>query len=224
LSLAQLLGYLVGAGSLLLYTPIILRVARQEGAADGLTLSTWWLKLSAYTATDIYCFSRGFPLSAYVETATITVEVAVLLVLIAGKQGRLLDPWFGAGLGAYAAAAAWASLAAPPEALATGQASSIIFTTLALLPQLRLNAARQDPGGFSPITAALACAGCSIRLFTTRQLAGGDPLLLAGFGLGLVLNGTLLGQILYYGAVVQERPLGALLSSDFRTSLQEEET
>ena len=38
--------------------------------------------------------------------------------------------------------------------------------------------------GFSPLTAGLASGGCALRLFTTRRLAAGDPLLLFGFSLG----------------------------------------
>ena len=37
--------------------------------------------------------------------------------------------------------------------------------------------------------------GCAIRLFTTVELAGADPLLLYGFGFGLALNGALLAQV-----------------------------
>ena len=87
--------------------------------------------------------------------------------------------------------------------------------TGALLPQLALNARQQSPGGYSPLTAGLACGGCSIRLFTTIELAGSDPLLLAGFGFGLALNGALLAQIIYYGAVVPGRPLLDVFTSDF---------
>ena len=119
-ALAQVLGYVVGAGSLLLYTPIICRVASNRGgggangnanSAQGLALSTWWLKLSAYTATDLYCASKGFPLSTFVETAVITVEAAALVGLVAWRQGRLFDARFAAALASYAAVTGWAVLA-----------------------------------------------------------------------------------------------------------------
>ena len=48
--IARWLGFVVGAGSLLLYTPIAARVYRQR-SADGLTLSTWWLKLAPLDGT-----------------------------------------------------------------------------------------------------------------------------------------------------------------------------
>ena len=44
-SLAEALGYLIGAASVLLYTPIAVRIVRTK-SANGLAVSTWWLKLT----------------------------------------------------------------------------------------------------------------------------------------------------------------------------------
>jgi uncharacterized protein with PQ loop repeat len=63
--IAQGLGYVVGAGSLLLYTPIAIRVCRERDAS-GLTLSTWWLKLISYTCSDVYSFANGYLVSTCV--------------------------------------------------------------------------------------------------------------------------------------------------------------
>ena len=79
---ATALGYLVGAGSLALYTPIVWRVSRQ-GDASGLTLSTWWLKLASYSCSDVYSLANGYPLSTYVETLVITAEAALVLAVVA---------------------------------------------------------------------------------------------------------------------------------------------
>lgn len=51
-TLAEGLGYLIGAASVLLYTPIAVRIIRKK-TADGLTVSTWWLKLTSLTCTDV---------------------------------------------------------------------------------------------------------------------------------------------------------------------------
>lgn len=217
--IAQGLGYLVGAGSLLLYTPIAMRVVRQRDAS-GLTLSTWWLKLLSYSCSDVYSFANGFPLSTYVETLIITVEAAVVLAIVAFFQRRLDGSFIALALG-YGAACAWALSAAPASMIAFGQAAATLLNTGALLPQLLLNFRRRSPGGYSPLTAGLACAGCAIRLFTTVELAGSDPLLLAGFAFGLFLNAALLAQIGYYGAVVEGRPLAALLAADFSSAPEE---
>ena len=220
---ASALGYVVGAGSLLLYTPIALRIVR-TGNADGLTLSTWWLKLVAYTCSDLYCYSNGYPIAAYAETLVITLEAACILGLVAVYQDRLDTRFLVLALGCAAVASTTAAGGAPAEALALAQAGSTVLNTAALLPQLALNAERGSPGGYSPLTAGLACVGCTIRLFTTVQLTAGDPLLLAGYGLGLALNTAVLAQIYFYGVVVQGRPLVSLLSADFRSENTAEES
>ena len=50
--IAETLGYIIGAASVLLYTPIVVRILRTK-SADGLTVSTWWFKLTSYTCTVV---------------------------------------------------------------------------------------------------------------------------------------------------------------------------
>ena len=207
------LSYLVGAGSLLLYTPIAVRTVRQ-GSADGLTVSTWWLKMASYTASDVYAFSSGYPIAQYVETLIITVEAAAILLLVSWYQRRF-DSTSAALAVAYVSATLWALTLAPPSALAFAQGGATLLNTGALLPQIALNAREGSAGDYSPVTASLACAGCSIRIFTTYELAGGDPLLLAGFVSGLLVNGVVLAQVLYYGVVGEGKSVLGVLASDF---------
>ena len=66
-SVAETLGYLIGAASILLYTPIAIRIIRTK-SADGLTISTWWLKLTSFTCTDVYNIRNNIPFSAFSES------------------------------------------------------------------------------------------------------------------------------------------------------------
>ena len=68
------------------------------------------------------------------------------------------------------------------------------------------------------VTATLASTGCAIRIFTTIQLAGSDPILLASTGLALLLNGSLLLQILYYGINYENKSLVGVLTADYATT------
>ena len=144
-TVATALGYLVGAGSLALYTPIVWRVSRQ-GDASGLTLSTWWLKLASYSCSDVYSIAQGYPISTYVETLVITLEAAVVLGLVGFYQQKL-DAAFALGATALAAAWVWALADAPPQAIALAQASATALNTGAVLPQLAQNARRREAGG-----------------------------------------------------------------------------
>lgn len=210
--IAEGLGYLVGAGSFLLYTPIAVRIVRQS-SADGLTMSTWWLKLASYTCTDLYSFTKEYPLSTYLDTVVITVEATVILMLVAYYQ-QSLSMKFYSGTALFGLMVAVALTCAPLELLALGQASSVVLNVGALLPQFALNARLRTAGDYSPITAALASVGCSIRLFTTYQLADSDPLLLGSFGLALLINVSLLAQIIYYGVFIEENNLLSVFTAD----------
>lgn len=138
----------------------------------------------------------------------------MVLALVAYYQRRM-DRSFFALAASYGGACVYALSAAPASVVALGQSVATLLNTGALLPQLYQNLRRRSPGGYSPLTAGLACAGCSVRLFTTIALAGSDPLLLAGFAFGLAVNGLLLAQICWFGMVVEGKPLSALLTADF---------
>ena len=105
---------------------------------------------------------------------------------------------------------------APDEVLVAAQAWAVISQKGALVPQIRLN---QDLRrcDYSPVTSALAVVGNGIRVFTTIQLAGGDPLLLFGFTSGVALNGSLLAQALAFGRA-DGKSLAEIFAGDFADS------
>jgi len=223
-SIAEALGYLIGAGSLLLYTPIAVRVLRTK-SADGLAASTWWFKLTSFTCTDIYNIRKGFPIAAFSETLVITLEAVIVLGLVTYYQKRA--NYRTALLAcAYVAVTAWALLSPsnefprgpPDEWIDLAQALSIVLNTSALLPQLWQNFERRESGDYSPVTASLASVGCAVRLFTTVQLADGDPLLLLNYGTALLLDLALLLQIVIFGTQNEGKSLADLFLADVRST------
>ena len=213
------LGYLVGAGSLLLYTPIAVRISRQR-SADGLALSTWWLKVISYTFSDLYGYANGYNLSTYAETLVITIEAAIVLLLVGFFQSKIFQPNFYIPFGSYLLLTLVVifNAASLLSVIAVGQALSTVLNICAILPQLRLNHQRQSSGDYSPVTATLACVGCAIRLFTTITLNDSDFLLLTGFGLAFLINMALLCQIVYFGVVVEGKGLLAVWTADVVTN------
>jgi len=212
--LANALGYLIGLGSLMLYTPIAVRLVRQK-TAQGTTLSTWMMKLSSYTCTDLYSFWNHYPISTYIETLIITLEAAMILTLVVLYQQRHRDVTLWSFVAAFTAGTAYLYVRAPPKVLALGQLSAAALNAGALVPQFASNLRQRSKGDYSPVTAALAATGCAIRLYTVQTLADSDPILLISFGMALVLNTALLLQIVYYGMAVEGLSLGAVLSADF---------
>jgi mannose-P-dolichol utilization defect protein 1 len=211
--LATALGYVIGFGSLMLYTPIAVRIYRQK-SADGTTMSTWWLKLVSYTMSDTYYMLKGYPLSTYVETLTITIEAAIILGLV-GYYQRRLNATFGILFVVYLTISAYGLFGgAPPQVVAVGQLAAGGLNSAALIPQFVLNYQKQSKGDYSPLTAGLATTGCAIRLFTIQKLAGSDPILMTTFGISMILNAALLAQIIYYGMAVEGLSLRAVLCAD----------
>ena len=215
-SLAEALGYLIGAASVLLYTPIAVRIVRTK-SASGLAVSTWWLKLTSFTCTDIYNIRNGFPIAAYSESIIITVEAIIVLGLVTYYQHRLNATTFIL-LGCYIVFSTYALYGAPDEWINIGQVTSIILSTSALLPQLKQNADRQTSGDYSPITASLTTLGCILRIFTTVQLANSDTLILLNYGVALLLNLSVLAQIVYFGTQKEEKTLTDLFLADVKSA------
>jgi mannose-P-dolichol utilization defect protein 1 len=211
--IAERLGYLLGIGSLALYTPILFRIIRNCNA-EGIAMSTFWLKLVAYCCSDIYSISRGYPLSTYIEVLVLTLEAALVLVTVAYLQAKIDTVFVTAAL-ALVLTCAWALVAAPIDSLAFASIASTILNSGALVPQIILNARRGSSGDYSPLTAAIASGGCILRLFTVVRLSSSDPLLLINFGSSLALNCTLLAQLIWYSIIVEKRPWSSLILRDF---------
>ena len=202
----------MGAGSLLLYAPILVRLVRSR-SADGLSEATWWLQLFGFTTVCIYNSAKGFPLAAYVETLSFAVQsgfILLAILLLQARPGRpaLRQPHVLAGIAAYAALWAAAGAGLSPPLLACLQVAATVGITGALLPQLWMNAQRRSGGGWSPITAGLSAAGNAVRCWTTMQLTG-DGILLAGFAAGFLVNAALLAQILLWSRVPDLAPVAA---------------
>ena len=219
-SIATGLGYLIGAASVLLYTPIAIRIIRTK-SADGLSISTFWLKLVSYTCTDVYNIKNKFPISAFSESLVISVEAAIVLGLITKYQQKLDAKTLSLTL-TYVAITSWALLAPESigpsnDAISFAQEASILLNAAALMPQLYQNFQRKAAGDYSPITASLASVGCTIRLFTTIELTNGDPLLLVNYGVALALNLSLLLQIIYYGTQKEGKTLSQLYLADVKS-------
>jgi len=245
-SVARGLGYLVGTGSVLLYTPIAVRIVRQQ-RAEGLTVSTWWCKLLSYTCTIFYSYDKGFPLSTYAETIIIALEALTILLLVTYFQQQPQPPQkterttsstgtpatvtnneqeetttlFLGTLGVFLTVVLvvlTGTVTVPSEVLAVGQGGSTLLNVGALVPQFKWNATTQTSGDYSPITALLASVGCTIRVFTTYQLTEADPILLFSYGTAFLLNTALFVQILYYGVRFEQNSIRTVLTADYNTN------
>ena len=213
LAIANALGYLMGLGSLMLYTPIAIRLYRQK-TADGTTLSTWMMKVASYTCNDLYYMANHYPFSTYIDTFFITVEAAIVFALVVLYQHKGRDPVVWIFVSGYCISSILLYSMAPPNLLALSQIAAVILNSGALVPQFLWNMKHRTKGDYSPITALLAAIGCSVRLWTVQTLANNDIVLLGSFAIALFFNVSLLLQIIYYGTHVEGLTLLQVLSAD----------
>jgi mannose-P-dolichol utilization defect protein 1 len=102
--------------------------------------------------------------------------------------------------------------------IAYSQILATVLNTSALLPQLKQNFDLQSSGDYSAVTVSLASAGCVARIFTTMELADGDLLILLNYGVALLLNTSLLLQIVYFGMTKEGKSLTQVFLADVKTT------
>ena len=142
---ARALGYCIGAGSTILFAPIVYTLATQK-SADGLSLSTFTLSLCGYSCSAAYNFKKGHAISTYVESVLLAVQCAVISLVCALLKGvdigRVLI-----GSVVYVGAALLLLLGSPPpRLLAVLQVWATSLLMISLIPQLYLNYSRKEPG------------------------------------------------------------------------------
>lgn len=195
-TLARSVGYVMGTGAMLIYAPILIKIIRR-GNADGFALATWVYNVLGMSLAVAYPVKKGFPVSTYLELLAAFAQSVVILALIAFYQGKLLK----ASAGIISLIAVFVAFVkaknVPPKLLSAVQIAAMLIANYANVPQIVLSFQTKS-ASWSGITALMSVAGCFIRILTTLQLTK-DNLVIAGYMLGLVTNGILLGQVVVYG-------------------------
>lgn len=193
---AKVLGYCMGIGSLLLYSPIIYSIVKTKDAS-GLSIATWIFNLVGTAAALLYPVKMGYPLSTFAELMTITVQATGILGLVCYMRGYFTQ--YLIGIIPFLAMYIYTlmSKAVPQKALQSFQMVSVMLTTYSNIPQILLTF-KLKHASWSWITGVLSLTGCLVRVFTTLKLSGGDKLLLLGYILGAITNSTLVAQVFVY--------------------------
>ncbi len=193
---AKILGYCMGMGSLLLYSPILVRLLKEKNA-DGFSVSTWVYNVIGLVCAFAYPFKKGFPLSTYVEMIIISIQSACILCLICSYKNLMKEYITGMSLFCLGAGVILSpAVTLSPQVLSSLQFIAIIICNYATVPQILLTF-KTKSASWSPITALMSIIGNSVRIFTTVQLTG-DVITLTGNTMGLVGNIILLSQVYSY--------------------------
>ena len=192
--LASAIGYAMGSGAIILYSPMIYKLL-QSKSADGFSVQTWVMNLVGLTLCVAYPFRKGFPLSTFLENVALTMQSVIALSLVCIYKGYQME--LIGGLGLFSIMCYYLFLGNLPSTLFRWiHILSIIICNYALVPQIYLNW-KQKQVTWSAFTALLSAGGNLIRVFTTLQLTQ-DMLMLGGYVIGWIMNMIMLFQIYIY--------------------------
>ncbi|PAN13901.1 hypothetical protein GQ55_2G359700 [Panicum hallii var. hallii] len=194
--LSKVLGYSIIAASTVAKLPQILKILK-HGSVRGLSVASFELEVVGYTIALAYCIHKGLPFSAYGELAFLLIQAIILVAIIYYYSPPMgSKTWMKALLYCGLAPTVLAGKIDPGlfEVLYASQHAIFFF---ARVPQIWKNFTNKGTGELSFLTCFMNFAGSIVRVFTSIQEK--TPLsVIMGSAIGIVMNGTLLGQILLY--------------------------
>ncbi|GAB9464991.1 Mannose-p-dolichol utilization defect 1 protein [Globisporangium polare] len=199
LVVSKALGYAIITGSLILKLPQILKILSAKDVT-GLTPASFYMEVLLYVSSTIYNVLRGYPVSTWGENLVILVQNVVLVLLLWAYYTPKIAYATRFGLAVVFAGLTAGMLLTPPEYQWALASAGIPVSIVARIPQIFSNFKQGHTGQLAFVTLVLNFGGSVARLFTTMQETG-DPVQLLGFGVAILLNGTLVLQVLlFWGA------------------------
>ncbi|AYU77365.1 PQ loop repeat [Leishmania donovani] len=194
------LSYAVVVGSSILKVPQILKVWHNH-KADGISLLSLLIELLSYIISTSWGVVQGLPFRDCGENIFITLQLVVLLLLVAKlqKSTRRASLALATELLALCAFASGQVPRTIHEYVLSGQ---VFFNMFSRVPQIYANYRTRCRGQLSFLTFFLAFGGGVARVLTTSLNVSwdkGKAVLLVQFGVAATLNAVILAQILYYG-------------------------
>lgn len=201
--ISKILGYCIVLASTTVKLPQIIRILKHS-SVRGLSVTAFELEVVGYTIGLSYCVHKGLAFSAYGEYVFLLIQAIILVGLIYYFSQPL-------GLKTWAIALLYCTIA--PTVLA-GQIDPVLFEALyasqhaiffcARVPQIWANYKNKSTGELSFLTCFMNFGGSIVRVFTSVQENAPTSMIL-GFVMGILLNGTILSQILIYQKPVVEK-------------------
>ncbi|GBF91043.1 hypothetical protein Rsub_03899 [Raphidocelis subcapitata] len=195
--ISKMMGYGIIAGSTLVKVPQIANVVRAR-SAEGLSAASFELESWGLLVHAAYGWVNGLPFSSYGEAGILLAQNLLLLALLyrfsRAPAGRV------AAVAALLMGALFAVASGRLNRASVGALYDVNnFVMLAArVPQIAKNFTSKSTGQLSIVTFGVNTAGCVARLFTTAQ-DGGGPAMMRSYALSLLMNATLVAQILIYG-------------------------
>lgn len=215
LAVSKAVGVGIIAASTVVKVPQMLKLVA-AGSAEGVSFLSYLMETTAYLITLAYSFRSGFPFSTYGETVCIVVQNIIISVLVlhfaaasSSSSSRSSSSSSSAAAPLWPAAVFVAAVAAAAYALFTEAVVSTsllrnfqLFVTIPLgllskIPQIIAVHKQKSTGQLSAFAVFNYLAGSLARVGTTLAEVN-DPLILASFLGGTVLNLVLAGQMVAF--------------------------
>lgn len=194
---SKILGFGIIGGALLLKVPQIVAII-SSGTVEGLSPMAFYTELPLSGTNVCYNILQGNPFSTYGEQVFISVQNAILILLLWMYMPVRPSVIFMLGMMLFYVAVFAGSLSLPAELQQILPLLSIPLMLFARLSQILNNFKLKTTGQLSLITTLLNFVGGLARVFTTIQQVGYDYSLLSGFAASILTSGLLLLQIVVY--------------------------
>ncbi|XP_010270877.1 PREDICTED: mannose-P-dolichol utilization defect 1 protein homolog 2 isoform X1 [Nelumbo nucifera] len=194
--ISKLLGYCIVAASTTVKVPQILKILKHK-SVQGLSVAAFELEVIGFTIALAYCLHKRLPFSAYGELVFLLIQAIILVAIIY---------YYSQPVGSKTWIRALLYCAVAPTILA-GQIDPVLFEALyasqhaifffARVPQIWENYTNKSTGELSFLTCFMNFGGSIVRVFTSIQEKAPTSMIM-GSMIGIVMNGTILSQILLY--------------------------
>lgn len=189
------LGYTILVGSLLLRLPQIMNIMKAQ-SGDGISVTSELLMLMSIFGSMAYGYFKSFPISAYGDTYCLWVQAIIILIQVFYYQKKHCSAVITLVCTSVLSYLMYADMI--PEVVIVGlNGSGTLLAVLSKSNQIYANYANSSTGVLSAITLFLQLFGCIARVFTSIQETG-DSLMIFTYVTVSLLNGVLVGQMVYY--------------------------
>lgn len=181
-------------GSALVKLPQLFKILLNQ-SVSGLNLIGQVLELVASTVAFVYNFRAGNPFMVYGETVFVSVQNALLVLMIGFYGKKMMQLLFITAVYSVMLSTLLIPNYISNEQLSILQAATIPITALSRLPQIFQVWSTGSAGQLSSISLFLVMAGSLARLYTAVAEVK-DPILLIGYASTALLNTILFLQVI----------------------------
>jgi len=199
LAISKLIGVSIFLASLLVKLPTFVNIFK-SGSAAGFAMTSVYLDCILYSNASLYGYLMHYPPTAYGETAAQAVQAFIMVALVWFYTDSLKPHIMAPPILCYMVYLYIVFALLPPSMYILLPRLNWPVVILNRGSQIHLNYTQQSTGSTSLFTMCMQAGGSLVRIATTLIQIGVDVNLLAGYSLGVTLNGSLIAQyFMYYG-------------------------